>query len=70
MNKSEKIYAAILLGVALLEMALVIVSPVIEIVRTGDWSKCILWAFAPALAVAARVFYDFLKSGEKKGGDE
>ena len=68
MSKLEKTWVIILIGVILLEMALVIVSPIIQIVRTGDWSKCILWAFAPPLAVAARVFYDFLKSG-KKGGE-
>ena len=69
MNKLEKVCSMILMILVLFEMALVIASPVIEIVRVGDWSKCILWAFAPPLAVAARVFYDFLKSG-KKGGDE
>ena len=69
MTKSEKIYAAILLGVVLLEMITLIVLPVVKIIRTGDWSCCIVWVFAPGLAVAARVFYDFLKIG-KKGGDE
>ena len=64
MTKFQKIYATILMIFILIEMTITIVLPIVKIINTGDWSSCILWVFAPALAVEARLFYDVMKHYE------
>ena len=64
MNKSEKIYAAILLGVVLIEMIALIACPIVMIITAGDWSSCIMWALVPWLAAEIYTFCFIMRHWE------
>lgn len=50
MTKLERIYAVILLTVMVIELAALVMIPLVEGIYTGNWSKVQMWVFVPWLA--------------------
>ena len=50
MTKFEKVYAVILLTVMVIELATLVMIPLVEGICTGRWSKMQMWVLVPWLA--------------------
>ena len=50
MTKFENVYAVILLTVMVIELATLVMIPLVEGICTGNWSKLQMWVLAPWLA--------------------
>ena len=57
MSRFEKIYSVIVLSLMIVELIAMIISPVIAVIHTGEWSQLILWVFVPWLLADIYMLY-------------